>query len=84
MVFDGTAVTWFARTGPDGGKARVLVDGVRVATVDLYSATRQFDVRVFRSGGLEPGRHTIRIERTGRKASHATDDAVWLDALKVR
>jgi len=83
LVFDGSRVTWFARKAPAGGRARVLVDGVRVATVDLHSSTRRFHVPAFTSGTLSAGRHTLRIEFTGQKAASATDDAVWLDAFVV-
>ena len=35
--FYGTSLDWVATTGPDGGSARVTLDGVDVATVTLYS-----------------------------------------------
>jgi hypothetical protein len=39
LTFTGRSFAWVARTGPDRGKAGIYVNGTRVATVDLYSAT---------------------------------------------
>lgn len=41
ITFTGRSIAWVARTGPDRGKAAVFVNGVRVATVDLYAPTYQ-------------------------------------------
>ena len=35
----GRQIAWVSRMGPNRGKADVLVDGVRVATIDLYAPT---------------------------------------------
>jgi hypothetical protein len=45
LTFTGRSIAWVARTGPDRGKAEVYVDGVKVATVDLYAPALQ-DMRV--------------------------------------
>ena len=37
----GRSIGFIARRGPNRGKAAIFVDGVKVATVDLYSATYQ-------------------------------------------
>jgi hypothetical protein len=84
LEFQGTRIKWIARKAPSAGKARVYVDGARVATVSLYSATNQFAVPVFASSSLPDGRHTIRVEFSGTKERRATNDAVWLDAFVVR
>jgi len=39
ITFTGRSIAWVARTGPDRGRAAVFVDGVRIATVDLYATT---------------------------------------------
>jgi hypothetical protein len=39
LTFTGTGVTWVTATSPSAGKATVTIDGVVVATVDLYSPT---------------------------------------------
>jgi hypothetical protein len=37
--FTGRSVAWVTSTGPTRGKAEVFINGSRVATIDLYSAT---------------------------------------------
>lgn len=84
LTFDGTGVEWVSRTARSNGIARVFIDEVRVARVDGYSSSTLHRVRLFDSGDLLTGRHTIRIVLTGRKSAAATDNNVVLDALVVR
>ena len=73
----GTGLTWRTVTGRDGGRARILVDGELLGTIDHYSAERRFD-RVHRIDGLQQGVHTVRIVTTGtaRHASRGTTVAI--------
>ena len=41
ITFTGRSIAWVARKGPDRGKAAVYVNGIKVATVDLYAASYQ-------------------------------------------
>jgi hypothetical protein len=64
VEFRGTAIAWAGPIGPTRGKARVLIDGRVVATVDLRRATfRPRDVVFARN--LPEGQHTLRIEALG-------------------
>jgi hypothetical protein len=56
---------WVAERGPDHGKARVYIDGVLVASVDLYAATPQSRRFVFTRHFATLGTHTIRIVGLG-------------------
>ena len=38
ITFTGRSIAWVSRMGPERGKARIFVNGVRVATVDLRSS----------------------------------------------
>jgi hypothetical protein len=63
-TFDGASVAWAGPVGPTRGKARVIVDGRLVATVDTYRAT--FKARdVLWAATLKEGRHTLRIQVLG-------------------
>jgi len=63
-TFDGASVAWAGPVGPTRGKARVIVDGRLVATVDTYRAT--FNARdVIWAAALKDGRHTLRIQVLG-------------------
>jgi len=82
-TFSGGSVTWWTVTGPNQGKARVFVDGVRKATINNYSAATKFRVgRVIK--GLPNKRHTIKIVVLGLKgARSATGTFVSIDAFTV-
>ncbi|MEJ7630708.1 MAG: hypothetical protein WKF54_14060 [Nocardioidaceae bacterium] len=84
MTFEGTGVTWVSRKTAKMGIGRVFLDGVRVADIDGYSAITRYQTRLFDSGVLEAGQHTIRIQFTGRKRAAATDNNLVLDAFIVR
>lgn len=61
------SIGWIARRGPSGGKASVYVNGVRVATVDLYASTFQ-NQRIVWAGAWASSvarRVTIRVVGTG-------------------
>jgi subtilisin family serine protease len=61
LTFTGRAVAWVAELGRSGGTAQVVLDGERVATIDLRRASVQARRIVYASPGLEPGRHSIAI-----------------------
>lgn len=67
-VFDGAYLAWIAKTSPSYGKAKVTVDGTTTYTVDLYSATTGYKKKVWDTGVLAPGLHTVRIEWIGQKS----------------
>ena len=62
----------------------MFIDGTKVTSVDLYSATLQQKQVVFERTGLAPGEHTIRIVRTDRKNPSSTSTLQFLDAFVVR
>ncbi len=84
LTFKGTSVRWVTRMARSNGISRVEIDGTRVATVDAYSRTTQYRVRVFDSGPLPFGEHTVSISYTGRKRAAATNNNIILDAFIVR
>jgi GH25 family lysozyme M1 (1,4-beta-N-acetylmuramidase) len=70
LTFRGTGVGWVTVRGPNQGRARILVDGTLVRTVDDYAANVTFGA-TRRVSGLTDGVHTLRIVVAGssRKAS---------------
>jgi hypothetical protein len=63
-----TNFAWIAQKNPQGGTASVKVDGVQLATVNLYSATvkqRQLVAKTFDSGN---GCHTVTVTNTSTGA----------------
>jgi glycerophosphoryl diester phosphodiesterase len=66
-TFVGSQVAWVASRGPKRGRARVYVDGVRRATVDLRAASRRERRIVFSRRWADSALHTIRIQVTGSR-----------------
>jgi hypothetical protein len=88
FTFTGTSVTWLGYRSSRSGIARVLVDGVFVAEVDMYARTDEIRVPVFTMSGLTDSSHTLTIEATGMKNKDALVDdgiiaAVVVDAFDV-
>ncbi len=49
LRFRGTSIAWVAPVGPSRGTARVFVDGLRVATIDLHASVSGASRVVFRA-----------------------------------
>lgn len=80
--FDGTGIDWVTVTGPNRGRARIVVDGDPVRVVDLYAASRTFGV-VERVDGLGSGAHVLRIEVLGRRSPASAGRWVAIDRFDV-
>ena len=83
LAFSGTSIKWLARRAADAGISDVYIDGVKVATVDLYNASTLYKQTVFEKTGLSSGTHTITVVRTGTKNPSASDTLHYLDAFVV-
>ena len=82
FAFTGDEVAWVSTKGANRGKAEVWLDGVKVATVDLYSASTQTRQVVFSRGGLVPTQtHTLEVRVLGTKSVASSDKRVDLDAF---
>ena len=80
--FTGSTIIWTTQVGPDQGKAKIVIDGKVVATVDNYADARGSIFRTY--GGLGGGAHTIRIVVVGTARSGATGTWVTVDGFTVR
>ena len=63
--FTGREVAWVGAKGANRGHARVYVDGVLRATVDLHAASTKYRRVVFRATWSASGAHTISIRPVG-------------------
>jgi hypothetical protein len=77
LTFSGRSIAWVARSGPDRGKAAIYVNGTKVATVDLYSATAQGQRVVWVGSWTTTASRTITIRVAGTIGRPRID----LDAL---
>ncbi len=83
--FEGTYLSWLARTTPWYGKAKVTLDGDydNSVTIDLYSPGVAWKVPVYDTGLLAPGHHTLEIEWTGDSFWSSWGTAIAVDAADV-
>jgi hypothetical protein len=68
--FEGDGIRWFGMLFDDAGKSRVLIDGKEIAVVDQYGPVREKPF-AWEHQGLGPGKHTIRLEVSGEKATES-------------
>jgi Galactose oxidase, central domain len=78
--FRGNPVTWVALIGPDGGKAKVTIDGQSQGVIDLYAATAAYKTFSFPTTDAV---HTIKITALGTKNAASTDTVVGLEQLQI-
>lgn len=83
MHFSGDAITWIGVKAPFAGIARVYIDGVQDADVDLYSPSVDWQEELYTKTGLGPGPHEILISVTGTKNPLSTGTTVIIDAFDV-
>ena len=83
VTFEGTYLAWIAKKSPVYGKAKVTLDGKSLGTVDLYSASIGWQQKVWGTGALKSGLHTVTIAWTGTKNAAATDTNISVDAFDV-
>ena len=83
VKFTGTRLAWIAEKGPSYGVANVTLDDASPVAVDLYSAGTRWQQKVWDSGTLANGSHTLSIQWTGSKNSSATAATIGVDGFDV-
>jgi hypothetical protein len=83
VTFDGTYCAYIAKKGAGYGKAQVVLDGGAPVTVDLYSSYDRYKQRVYNTGLLPPGHHTLCLYWTGQKNAAAWGTKINADAFDV-
>jgi hypothetical protein len=82
FAFTGDEVAWVSTKSANRGKAEVWLDGVKLATVDLYSPALQARRVVFSQGGLDPTKvHTLEVRVLGTKNAASSGKRVDVDAF---
>lgn len=79
----GTDFAIVSTKGPNRGRAVVLLDGRRVATIDLYGRTTTPRSIIYAVSFPSAGRHTIDLWATGTKSRQSKGKRVDLDAFLV-
>jgi uncharacterized protein YkwD len=78
IYFTGNRLDWIAMKGTTTGIADVYLDGVKKATINLASSTAVYNVKVWSTGTLAYGAHTVKLVRSSGSAAgrYLTLDAV--------
>ena len=79
VSFTGTYLRWISKKSPAYGLARVSLDGKDQGTVDLYRPYTSYQEKVWDTGPLEEGLHTVTISWTGTATGGDTN--IGLDAF---
>ncbi|MCI0158804.1 alpha-galactosidase [Leifsonia shinshuensis] len=82
FTFSGTGVTWIGPKNIDCGIADVYLDGVKVATVDLYATSWLKQQTLYSAGPFADGAHTLTIVNTGTKNAAGIGILVPIDAFE--
>jgi hypothetical protein len=77
------SVTWIAAVGPDRGRAAVLIDGTKIATVDLYAPALAY-ARLVVVGNTTTSAHTLVVKVLGNHNASSTGNEVDVDAFATR
>lgn len=82
LKFSGTGAALIAPLRPNGGLARVAVDGSHVATISLYAAEPATSAAVWSVVGLPAGTHRVVVTVTGSHEASSSGVAVAVDAFE--
>ena len=81
--FNGTSATWIGYRSGRSGIARVFLDGVQLADVDLFARTDEPRAPILTVKDLAPGAHSLVIEATGLRNAEAIQSLVQVDAFDL-
>jgi hypothetical protein len=76
VTFSGRSISWIGPLGPTRGRARILVDGVAIGTVDLRRSSFRARATLFHKGWAVAGQHTLTIKVIGSGRPVAIDEFV--------
>jgi hypothetical protein len=83
FAFDGTRLDWIATKGLTQGRASLTLDGGQPVPVDLYSSSVLRQVKVWSTGTLATGHHTVIVKWLGQASVAGGGTRVNIDALDV-
>ncbi|MBB3326704.1 fibronectin type III domain-containing protein [Microlunatus antarcticus] len=81
ISFKTSGIRWISRLNSYSGIADVYLDGVKKASVDLYSSTTRYQQVAYEAKGLTETDHTLRVVRTGTKNASSSSTSITLDAF---
>ncbi len=83
VTFDGTYLAWVGKKASNYGMAKVSLDGGEPFTVDLYSPYTRYKQKIYDTGLLEDGVHTLTIYWMGAKCAPSSGCYISADTFDV-
>ncbi len=83
ITFNGTAITWIGKKGPDYGVAAVMFDGVPYQTFDAYNSSDINQSPNVSVSGEAAGSHVLQISLLAEKNPASTDFYQTIDAFQM-
>ncbi len=83
VTFNGTYLRWISKKSTAYGIANVTLDGKDAGTVNLYSSVVSYQQKVWDTGTLPYGKHTVTISWTGSAGGTGGDTNIGLDAFDI-
>ncbi len=83
IAFEGTYLGLIAKKSPVYGIAKVSVDGKTPVLLDLYSSAEAYQQKVWNTGTLASGAHTVTVFWSGTKNASATGTNIGIDAVEI-
>jgi hypothetical protein len=78
--FNGSSVAFVSSYGPDRGKAKLFLDGVKAGKVNLY-APRVRAGRVVWAMPVTPGKHVLTVQIKGKHSGKSLGSRVDIDGF---
>lgn len=83
VSFHGSAIRWIAPRDANHGITDVSVDGAKVASVDGYAPSKQFQPVLYSVSNLADTDHTLTLTVTGNHNPAASGNFTTVDAIDV-
>ncbi|MBZ5629397.1 MAG: tandem-95 repeat protein [Acidobacteriia bacterium] len=82
FTFQGTNFAWLSTKASDRGQADVYLDGVKVATVDLYASSTTYRVYAYVANGLSGSvTHTVKVTVLSTRNNSSSGTRVDVDGF---
>ncbi len=83
VTFNGTYLAYVTKKGPAYGYVKITLDNGTPVNVDLYNGGMLYQQKVWNTGTIANGTHTVKIEWTGIRRSAATSCNIGVDAFDI-
>jgi uncharacterized protein YkwD len=83
VKFTGVYLAYITKKSPAYGYVKITLDGRTPVSVDLYNGSTLYQQKVWNTGVLASGTHTVKLEWAGVRRAAATACNIGLDAFDI-